>query len=333
MDRAASTAAGRHARPPAVDAVSRSEPGEDARIAPRRRFRSLLSFIIGALLLAAAVSVAARSGDAWESAWRALRHASPWFAVLLAATCAVNLALTGSFFSILMKPHGTVGRGEMMAVIASASLLNYLPLRPGLVGRVAYHSTVNGIPVATCIRVFMLAAALSATLALTVLLTVLASGALGIPAYVGAIAPAPILLITAAASAPARRPALALLLRHAELLLWAVRYWAAFALLGRDLSAAAAVEMACVSAVVTMVPFVSNGLGLREWAIGLLSPQWAGTELALGVSAELLNRASEVLVALVSGIPATIWLLRRRASAAEAEGRGAQSACAEAGSG
>jgi hypothetical protein len=60
-----------------------------------------------------------------------------------------------------------------------------------------------------------------------------------------------------------------------------------------------------------MVPLVSNGLGLREWAIGLLSPAIASHDMELGLTADLVNRAAELIVVSVAGVPATLWLTRR----------------------
>ena len=68
--------------------------------------------------------------------------------------------------------------------------------------------------------------------------------------------------------------------------------------------------------IATMVPFVSNGIGLREWSIGLLAPLLADVTLERGLAAELVQRAAEIAVILPSGFLGTWWLWRdaRRAA-------------------
>jgi hypothetical protein len=71
------------------------------------------------------------------------------------------------------------------------------------------------------------------------------------------------------------------------------------------------VGFACISVIATLVPLVSNGLGLREWAVGLLAPALAFHHVDLGITADLVNRAAELLVVVVAGVPATLWLTHR----------------------
>ncbi len=68
----------------------------------------------------------------------------------------------------------------------------------------------------------------------------------------------------------------------------------------------------CVSVVAMLVPFVSNGLGIREWAIGLFAPFLGDSTLEIGLTAELVNRAAEIVVVVVAGVAAIVWLRCRR---------------------
>lgn len=125
------------------------------------------------------------------------------------------------------------------------------------------------------------------------------------------LAPAPLLL--AACAWRAIRPwAAALLIRLAEVLVWAVRYYAAFRLLGVTVDPEAALAFACISIVATLVPFVSNGLGIREWAIGLAAPLLSDQTMEIGLTAELVNRAVEIVVIVAAGSIATPLLARHR---------------------
>ncbi len=71
---------------------------------------------------------------------------------LLLGSVLANLLLTGLLFTVLISRYGNVGRVEMQALIATATLLNFLPLRPGLFGRIAYHRTFNAIPAAASVK-------------------------------------------------------------------------------------------------------------------------------------------------------------------------------------
>ncbi|MHC4948066.1 MAG: hypothetical protein ACYTG1_07370, partial [Planctomycetota bacterium] len=262
-----------------------------------RRLRPV-GLLVGVLLLAAAVVSVARQGDVLAAALAAVRSPAPLPLAQLLVAVALNLGLTGLVFSVLIARYGRVGRLEMQALIASTALLNYLPLRPGLPGRLAYHRLVNGIPVVDAGRTVVEALALTVGLA-GILAAALAAAARGGPPLV-AVVPALAAGLAAAGLWPAaRRWAWAAGLRLVDLVAWALRYHASFALLGAPIEADTAVALACVSVIATMVPLASNGLGLREWAIGLAAPLLTDCRLELGLTAELVNRAAELLVFLV----------------------------------
>jgi len=67
-----------------------------------------------------------------------------------------------------------------------------------------------------------------------------------------------------------------------------------------------------VSILISLIPLVSNGLGIREWVVGLLAPVLTTLELSWGVTAELINRAAELIVITIVGLLGTAWLLRHR---------------------
>ena len=105
---------------------------------------------------------------------------------------------------------------------------------------------------------------------------------------------------------------LAALLRYAEVLVWGARYYAAFKLIGVPVEPHEALVLACISMIASMVPFVSNGLGLREWAVGLASPLLKVGQLEHGITAELVNRAAEMAVILILGLIGLAYLAARR---------------------
>ena len=108
--------------------------------------------------------------------------------------------------------------------------------------------------------------------------------------------------------------ALAGLIRYVEVFVWAARYYAAFKLIDYTISIESALAFACISMIATLVPFFSNGLGLREWAIGLAAQLLTEYQLEHGITAELVNRAGELIVVLIVGLVGIAWLahLRRK---------------------
>jgi len=269
--------------------------------------------VVGAILMAAAVATVVGRRDIIGTNLAAIRHPAARDVALLLGTVIANIVLTGLMFSVLMSRYGRIGLVEMQALIAAAALANYLPLRPGLFGRVAYHKTFNQIPIKATITATLVALGLSVAIAVFVALALFTAARSSIPLWVVMGAPVP-LLAAAAAFRASRIVGTAALIRYIEVLLLAVRYHAAFALIGAPIDPAMALAIACVSLVVTMIPLSSNGLGLREWAVGLASPLVTSYVLEVGMTAELVNRAAEAVVIVVLGLGAFAWLAWRRRS-------------------
>jgi uncharacterized membrane protein YbhN (UPF0104 family) len=106
---------------------------------------------------------------------------------------------------------------------------------------------------------------------------------------------------------------LALGARYADTLVWIVRYAVAFALIGRPITPMQATVFAAAAQLAMMMPLVGNGLGVREWAIGLSLPLMEkDAARTVGLTADLLNRAAEVLSAVPIGIVCMVVLARER---------------------
>lgn len=307
-------------RAPAVEAVKRG-----------RLLRAVVSSIIGAALLAAAIATAYAQERALMDGLRALRDAPLWLVALTIALPCANLFVVSVAFWILNNRHGRVRLDEMTALIASAWLLNFLPMRPGMFGRIAYHKKYNGIGIKASARVLAETVALSGIAMAGMGLLALALLVLGVKsgwvAWTGACAPiACSLMVWRLAPSPTVRAyAGALAMKQSDMALWAVRYWAVFALIGRPLGAMESIAVAAVSQVALLIPLAGNGLGLREWAVGLLAvalPTWYAAEgqtgPGTGLTADLVNRAAEVLVAVplgLIGIAVVAALARKRSVA------------------
>lgn len=312
---------------PAPAADARPEPG-------RRRWVSIAGFVIGvALLLGAIAAVASRwetLRQQWDSGGGGDRWESGRWGLLAAAVAlpVVNWLLTSASFWVLTRRYGRIGPGEMGALIATASLLNYLPLRPGLLGRVAYHRAVNGIPVWASLKV-LIAAIVCSGVAAGVLLGATATAgpaASGLVATVAVAAPG-IALAGVWGMAWTKEQswscyAGAAFLRYLDMMAWTGRYAVAFALWGAPIGLGAAAVLAAVSQAVTLVPLAGNGLGLREWgtgyttawlsAVGVVATGGAGAR-DLGLAADLVNRAGELVALVPIGILGWLWVVRRLA--------------------
>jgi len=313
--------------------VSGADPGASAPTrgrAPAGRALRLAGFILGlALVCAAGVAVASR-GDALRAALSSARSAPALLLVLALALPLASLALTSSAQWLLIERHGRVPAPEMLALTASSWLLNFLPLWPGMFGRLAYLKAMRGIALRDSATTVLWANALSVigTFGLLAVLTVLASffGGDDPRLAVGAAAPAAILLALAVYARlvrPRPDPEVWRLIavvgfRVLDLHVWAARYAVALAIVGAPVGWGAALALACIGAVATSIPLSPGGLGVREWAVGLTAPLLpaaltlqTGLGMHAGLSADLLNRAVEIFLAVPLGLAASAWLAKR----------------------
>lgn len=278
--------------------------------------RRWAAYALGLLLLGAAVAVVSSRRDAIGPAMQCAMNAPWWMIALVLLLPLVNVALTAASFTLLTRRHGHVGYGEVFALILSSWLLNHLPMRPGLVGRVVYHKAVNRIPVLASVRVIGEQIVLGAIgLALVLMLVVftlerpiswLISGACILPAL-------PVVVGLSMRGAP-RTYALVIALRIADCAVWTLRYLLLFELIGNPIggSVAAVIAVSSQAAMLSPVP-----LGLREWVVGLAAAAMTDSHavtvdtMAIGVAADLVNRAAELAVALPLGLVAG-WVVLRR---------------------
>lgn len=272
----------------------------------RRRWRSI-GTLAGITLLVAAVVVLALRGREVPAAFAALRAPSPAAVLALFGTLAASTLLSTIVLRSLIERHGRVGFREMFDLVSSSTLANFVPLQPGLAGRVAYHHLVNRIPVQRTV-LSLAEATLASAIAVGFLLAALwlqERHADRLPWWTPAIAGAASLPLLALRR---WRPfGIAFLARWVELLLWGVRSWACFSLVGESISPRAALAFGAVAVSANMVPFIGNGIGIREWAVGLLATPLAGIPLAAGLAAELVGRAAELLFF----VPIGLWSGRR----------------------
>jgi hypothetical protein len=280
-----------------------------ARNAPAawRRWLPWAGLVVGLVLLAAAILTVAGERETITQALDAVQHPGLGRVGLLVVAVVANLVLAALMLSVLISRYGRVAAFEMQALVAASALLNFLPLRPGLFGRIAYHRTFNAIPAVATVKTVLQAAGLSLAVAAYLALALVVSRWLVVPLWGPVGLPVPVLAI-ALAIRPARVWVAAGLIRYLEVMVWAVRYHLAFALLGSPIDPQAALAFSCLSLVAMLVPIVGNGLGLREWAVGLAAPLLTPYVLGLGLAADLVNRAAELVVIPVLGLGGMAWL-------------------------
>jgi len=309
---------------PAPDA----DTGDPLNLAPTpaRRRRAIIGGIVGlALVVAALVAVALRRHEL-ASAWDALTIAPAWMVALALVSPLLNLVFVSLALWIITAKHGPVRPAEMLALVCGAWLLNYLPMRPGMFGRIAYHRKVNNIPISTSAALLVLSMGLTATaiallvvlglalrwtdsLAIEISIIAGTGGAIGLASLILGLTQGP------------WRIAAAIFLRYLDTLVWVTRYWLVFHMVGHALSFEQACAIAAVSQAATAIPISGNGLGLREWAVGLSMaalPSWfmepgatSAQATALGLAGDLVNRGVEMAVAVPVGLIGMAWVARR----------------------
>lgn len=289
----------------------------------RRRIVRIAAFIVALALLVAAVVAILRSAPTIEQVRAAVVHPDPIKVLLCVAALLVNLIACGGIFHALLSPFGRIGRFEMVQLIATSSVLNYLPLRPGLVGRIAHQDVVNGIPLRRS-AVSVVEAGIVCAFSIVWL-----AGAVAVAQWSGMhllgwiMAAMPSLGWCARRSADpttAQRLLNSLAWRQVDLLAWGTRYWAVFGLLGVSLSPLDCARAVCIGGAANLVPFIGNGLGIREWAIGLAGERMALWSTDVGLAAELLNRAADIAVAVPIGIICAVPIARRLRAAMAGRG-------------
>ncbi|CAG0987502.1 hypothetical protein PHYC_02105 [Phycisphaerales bacterium] len=305
-----------------------AEPANPRESRSRRGWR-IAGFAIGVLLIAAAArAVWSRAGEL-QQVRESLGAESPARLLLLAVLPLASWLLTSGVFWCLTRPRAKVGAGEMAALVGGAWLLNYLPLSPGLLGRVAYQKAALGVPVRTSARIVVESIALGLCGGGLLLCEQIVSARMGKPGAIGLS-----LLLLALLSAGLFRKgvvgplipayACALVLKYVDTLAWALRYWMVFSVLGAPLTSTQAIAIALVAQVSMLVPGLANGLGLREWVVGVLAaslPTWflidphpaaGAATVPLALAADMALRLSEVAMAVPVGLASAIYLSKRR---------------------
>lgn len=277
-------------------------------------------YVVGGILLgAAAVYFVANPSELGSFIDQILR-APVWAIMLVLLGPILNWIFVSQCLWALNRRHGEIARLEMLALVGSAWLLNHLPMRPGLVGRIGYHAKVNQIRVRDSVEasVWSLVHAIIAN-AIGLGLALLISPGVGI-AQIALILSIPIfVLIIAAMLAETKSDQLGLMIRglmwrYADLLVWMLRYAAAFAMLGVEITPLQIVLVTAVSQAAQVIPITGGGIGFREWGVGLAATMYKGTaviDMRTAIGADLINRVAETIIVVPLGLWCTAIVTRR----------------------
>ncbi|MEL7472629.1 MAG: hypothetical protein AAGK04_04865 [Planctomycetota bacterium] len=296
----------------------------------RPHWRAWAAAALSALALGAVLVVLLRQREIVLDSLDAMGRAPWWMVAIVVASPIANWWIVAASFWIMNDRWARTGLGETGALIGSAWLLNFLPLRPGMIGRVAYHKRFHGIAVRDSIRVLIELTALGGVSMVVVLAAALASDALGQPdalwwgaMTLGILGLAGVGWALRLAGRTAWRWFAVASLRLADVLVWVVRYAVLFAMVGAPVSVREAAMLAIVSQIVLLVPISGNGLGLREAAVGALAGLAPGllaievgdssaeSRAAFAAAADLVHRGIEVALAIPVGLVCTAWVGRR----------------------
>ncbi|MBL4697619.1 MAG: hypothetical protein JKX70_02175 [Phycisphaerales bacterium] len=291
--------------------------------------RARIGFVLGMLLLVGAGVYLLTDPEQIKEFANNIRHAPVWTGIVILVGPIANWVFVGLCLHALVRRHGVVGRKEMLALVGSAWLLNHLPMRPGLVGRIGYHAKVNSIRVRDSIEASvwsMVHAAIANAVAIGLMMLMPADmpisklvGVLLIPIGVFAL----IAALGALKSVKFGYLMLGLVYRNLDLLVWMLRYAAAFAMIGIAITPVQIALITAASQIAQVIPLTGAGLGFREWGVGIAAKMSStGTAITMrtAIGADVINRIAETIIVIPLGIVCTGIVARRYAAWAQANG-------------
>lgn len=302
-----------------------------------RSIRRVAGLVIGLLLILAAGRAVLNNADVSNHARDVLRGASPGLLAAMLLLPMVSWMLTSGVVFVLTRPRASVPLAEVTAAVGASWLLNYLPLSPGLVGRVAYFKATYKLPVRTSLRIIIETAAAGLVGGAVLLMELTLQARAGLSGVILLGVWPIVLFLRIAAGRAWVSPivpvyAVAIAIKSLDTLVWAVRYGVVFTALGLPFSPLQCGIVAVVAQVSMLIPGLANGLGVREWVVGFVGaslPVWmiahatstgpsigsitGSGRLETALAGDILMRITEVVGALVAGLIGA-WFLARVAA-------------------
>lgn len=296
-------------------------------ISARKLATQVVGFLIGAALLAWCIHTAIKGGD-----WSRIAEASPWLIVGLAACSVISLAANGATFWLFIRPVHPVGFRAMQWLNLVSGLFNYLPVRAGMLTRVAYHLKVDRMPLLLLAGWF---GAVSYVLALVVGVCVLAMVIRPQMDWIWLAIVAGMLLLGGGLTRAlmlhpiivkygrgmdrmlSDRRALwgGIVLRLVDIGAYLGRMACAATILGLNLAWSDLTILALAALALSMNPL--GRFGFREWAVTIVATRLITTDMT-GAQIEasfaqlaLIESAGEAIVAIPAGAIALFWYVRQ----------------------
>lgn len=287
-----------------------------------RKVRAIVGFVVGVLLIAAAVRALASNREDFEAALVSARSAPFWMLGAVVMLPMANALIVSWSFWLLMRRLGRVPFADMFHLICSSWLLNYLPLRPGLVGRLVYHKLVHGVSLKASVAVSV-ALAMMTGLAAAHMFAVGVAFEWGTLAGLGVLAATILAIYFFAGLAAERTPArifakrdlrYTLLCRYADMLVWTLRFWISFAVVGTPIDAHTAILVAGAVQIAYLFPLTGAGIGVVEWTVGAVAAFLIpSVSPEMGIAAALVCRVAELPATVVCGLVGSAFIAKGRA--------------------
>lgn len=312
--------------------IDDQEQGESpaSLLRPRRVVTQLVGFVIGAALLYWCIRTAIEGGD-----WSRLRSANPWLVVGLLGCTAVSLAANATSFWLVVRPVRPVGFATMQWLNLVAGILNYLPIRAGMIARVAFHLRIDRMSLLLIGGWF---AAIGYTLALCVGACVLATIVRpAIDVWWAGLVVGQIVLGGWLTLAAMKQPIVVRYGRGMDRMLSdPAALWGAIGLRLLDIAAYIG-RMACAAAIlqlgdlglsfvdITLLALAAMAMsinplgrfGFREWAVTMIAIRLISIDMPPGevdavlAQLALVESAGEAMLTIPLGAVALVWFVRR----------------------
>lgn len=269
-------------------------------------------FVLSMVLLVGAGYFVYTATDGLEGVWDSVRTAPWWMIALIILGPMGNHISVALCLQALQSRHGKVGIIEMYVLVGSAWLFNYMPMRPGLIGRIGYHKSINNIRLRDSLESSVWSGILAGIanglmLPIAFLMMMVPQGwSLLLPFVPVVVA---ILLSMVLAGRRKKLIILALAYRQLDVIVWLGRYWLAFEVLGLDVSIGDIAVISAVSQLASLMPLTGSGIGFREWAVGLMASA-GGHAMGTAMAGDLINRAAETFVVVPVGLVCTALVAR-----------------------
>ena len=274
--------------------------------------RSAAMFVLSMVLLVGAGYFVYTATDGLEGVWDSVRTAPWWMIALIILGPMGNHISVALCLQALQSRHGKVGIIEMYVLVGSAWLFNYMPMRPGLIGRIGYHKSINNIRLRDSLESSVWSGILAGIanglmLPIAFLMMMVPQGwSLLLPFVPVVVA---ILLSMVLTGRRKKLIILALAYRQLDVIVWLGRYWLAFEVLGLDVSIGDIAVISAVSQLASLMPLTGSGIGFREWAVGLMASA-GGHAMGTAMAGDLINRAAETFVVVPVGLVCTALVAR-----------------------